>query len=163
MQTRYGLQELLLAAAGYAGHAQYLTRVGGEGQVVYLGDAVLVLHCEVLDLEAALRVLRLGALDVQHDGAADHHVGHFTRVGLFRRHVADEVAVAEYRHAVGELLHLVQLVRDYDYGLAVVAHVAQYGEELVRLLRSQHRRRLVEDEDVRAAIQNLDYLDGLLL
>ena len=38
-----------------------------------------------------------------------------------------------------------------------------HGEELVRLLRGEHGGRLVENEDVRAAVEHLDDLDGLLL
>ena len=36
-------------------------------------------------------------------------------------------------------------------------------EELLRLLRREHRRRLVEDEDVRLAIERLEDLHALLL
>ena len=64
---------------------------------------------------------------------------------------------------VGELLHLVHLVRDDDHGLAVIAHVAQHGKELFGLLRGQHGSRLVEDQDVRAAVEHLDDLHRLLL
>ena len=94
---------------------------------------------------------------------ADHHVRHFLRVGVLREHVAHELAVAQHGHAVAERLDLVHLVRDDDDGLAVVAHAAQDGEELVRLLRGEHGGRLVEDEDVRTAVERLDDLDRLLL
>ena len=94
---------------------------------------------------------------------ADHHVRHFLRVGVLREHVAHELAVAQHGHAVAERLDLVHLVRDDDDGLAVVAHAAQDGEELVRLLRGEHGGRLVEDEDIRAAVERLDDLDRLLL
>ena len=94
---------------------------------------------------------------------ADHHVRHFLRVGVLREHVAHELAVAQHGHAVAQRLDLVHLVRDDDDGLAVVAHAAQDGEELVRLLRGEHGGRLVEDEDVRAAVERLDDLDRLLL
>ena len=56
-----------------------------------------------------------------------------------------------------------ELVRDDDDALAVVPHVAQDGEELVRLLRREDGGGLVQDEDVRAAVEDLHYLDGLLL
>ena len=52
---------------------------------------------------------------------------------------------------------------DDDDGLAVSLHVAQNGEELVCLLRSQNGGGLVEDEDVRASVQGLDDLERLLL
>ena len=40
---------------------------------------------------------------------------------------------------------------------------AQHGEELVDLLRRQHRGRLVEDQDARVAVERLEDLDALLL
>ena len=80
-----------------------------------------------------------------------------------REHIADELAVAEDRHTVGERLDLMHFVRDDDDRLAVVAHVAQYGEELVGLLRRENGGRLVKDENVRAAVENLYDLDRLLL
>ena len=94
---------------------------------------------------------------------ADHHVGHFLGVCVLCRHIADELTVAQNGDAVGKLLDLVHLVRYYNDRLARVTHVAQNSEELIGLLRSEHRRRLIEDEDIRAAIEDLYYLDGLLL
>ena len=93
----------------------------------------------------------------------DHHVRHFLRVGLTGEHIAHELAVAQHGHAVAERLDLMHLMRDDDDGLAVVAHRAQHGKELVRLLRGEHGGRLVEDEDIRAAVERLDDLDRLLL
>ena len=93
---------------------------------------------------------------------ADHHIRHFLRIGVLREHVAHELAVAQHGHAVAERLDLVHLVRDDDDGLAVVAHAAQYGEELVRLLRGEHGGRLVEDEDLIVAVEHLEDLGALL-
>ena len=94
---------------------------------------------------------------------ADHHVRHFLRVGIFGKHIADELAMAEDRHAVGERFDLVHFVRDDDDGLSVVAHVAQHGEELVGLLRRENSRRLVKNENIRAAVKDFHDLDRLLL
>ena len=56
-----------------------------------------------------------------------------------------------------------QLVGDDDDRLAVGLHVADDAEQLLGLLRGQNCRRLVEDQDVRAAVQHLDDLQRLLL
>ncbi len=92
-----------------------------------------------------------------------HHVRHFLCVRLRREHIADELTVTEDRYAVGERFDFVHFVRDYDDGLSVVAHVAQHGEELVGLLRRENGGRLVKDENVRAAVEDLYDLDRLLL
>ena len=54
-------------------------------------------------------------------------------------------------------------MRDDNDGLSVIAHASQHGEQLLRLLRRQHGRRLIKDQDVRTAVQYLDDLHGLLL
>ena len=64
---------------------------------------------------------------------------------------------------VADLHHLVEFVGDDDYALAVLAHVAQHVKELFRLLRSEHRGRLVQDEDVRPAVKDFYDLDSLFL
>ncbi len=51
---------------------------------------------------------------------------------------------------------------DQDHGLALAAQRAQHGEQLVGLLRRQHAGRLVEDQDLGAAIERLQDLDPLL-
>ena len=56
-----------------------------------------------------------------------------------------------------------ELVGDDDDGLAVGLHVPQDGEELLRLLRGQHGGGLVQNEDIRPTVQDLDDLHRLLL
>ena len=93
----------------------------------------------------------------------DHHIGHFLSVCVLCRHIADELAVPQNRNSVGELLDLVHLVGYYNDRLARVAHVAQNGKKLIGLLRGEDSRRLIENEDIRAAVEHFYYLDGLLL
>ena len=71
--------------------------------------------------------------------------------------------MAQNGNAVGKILDLVHLVGDYYYCLACIAHIAQNGKELIRLLRSEDCRRLVEDQYIRAAIEDLYDLNSLLL
>ena len=78
-------------------------------------------------------------------------------------HGLHELAAAEHTDPVGDLEHLVQLVADEDHGHAFADERAEDLEELSRLLRRQHGRRLVEDQDVRSAIERLEDLDPLLL
>ena len=56
-----------------------------------------------------------------------------------------------------------ELMGDDDDGLAVPLHLAHDFKETVGLLRGQHGGRLVEDENVRAAIEHLDDLQCLFL
>ena len=77
--------------------------------------------------------------------------------------VVDRPAAAEHGHAIGDRLHLVELVRDEDDGLAFVRHRAQRPEERLGLLRREHGGRLVHDQHARVAIERLQDLDPLLL
>ena len=52
---------------------------------------------------------------------------------------------------------------DEDDRLALLGQAPHDREELLCLLRGQHRRRLVEHEDVRPAVERLQDLDALLL
>ena len=52
---------------------------------------------------------------------------------------------------------------DEDDRLALLGQALDDREQLLRLLRRQHGGRLVEDEDVGAAVERLQDLDPLLL
>jgi hypothetical protein len=53
-------------------------------------------------------------------------------------------------------------VGDEDDRLSLVGEAAQDDEEMIGLLRRQHRGRLVENEDLGATVKHLDDLDALL-
>jgi hypothetical protein len=117
----------------------------------------------VLDLEHRLAG-RLGALDpAEQHRAADHHLGDLFAGGVGGVHGADDPAVAQHGDPVGDLEHLVQRVGDEDDRLALGLELAQVGEQLLDLLGDEHGGRLVEDQDVGAAVQQLQDLDALLL
>ena len=59
--------------------------------------------------------------------------------------------------------HLVELVRDEEDRVALGLELAQVAEQRLDLLRHQHGGRLVEDDDLRAAVEHLQDLDPLPL
>lgn len=63
-------------------NAENLPALGGEAHVVQDFYALAVETGQPLDLQAVLRVLGFGAVDVQGDGVADHHVGQLLGAGL---------------------------------------------------------------------------------
>ena len=80
------------------------------------------------------------------------------------RHGLDLLAAPQHGDPVGDLEHLVQLVADEDDRLAVGPQAARRSSNSSRrLLRRQHGGRLVEDEDLGAAVERLQDLDALLL
>ena len=81
--------------------------------------------------------------------------------------VADTVSTSLPRRSVGDpvgdLEHLVELVRDEDDRLPLRLERSDDLEELLRLLRREHCGRLVEHEDLGTAVERLQDLDALLL
>ena len=85
--------------------------------------------------------------------------GHRRRVG----DLADRLAGADDGDRVGVGEHLVEVVGDEDHGRTVGGELAQRGEQLLHLLGHEHGGRLVEDQDLGAAVEHLEDLDALLL
>ena len=158
-----GFEQFALAAACDARDAEHLACVDGEGDIIKTLDAKLVVNRQPIDDKALRDVFRLGTVDVQADRVADHHIGQRLLVGVLGGNIADVLALAQHRHAVRYVEHLMELMGDDDEGLAVRLHVAHDGEELVRFLRGEHGGGLVQNEDIRAAVEHLDDLNGLLL
>ena len=103
-----------------------------------------------------------GLLDPQHDLAADHERARPSGVAPSRGTVSICLALAEDGDPVRDLEHLVQLVADEDDRLPVGLERADDREELARLLRREDGRRLVEDQDLGAAVERLQDLGALL-
>ena len=106
---------------------------------------------QLLDLEERLARTRRRLVDPQDDLAPDHQARE-ALLGRPRRAAPCRSSFPRRstRDPVGDLEHLVQLVADEDDRHSLARQRFQDREELVRLLRCQHRRRLVEDEDVGA-------------
>ena len=108
--------------------------------------------------------VRGAALDVEQHLAADHQLGQAALASRPRgrsSRPSRRAAAPRSRSATSSTSS--QLVRDQDDRRAVGAQLAQHGEQLVDLLRRQHRGRLVEDQHARVAVERLEDLDALLL
>ena len=79
--------------------------------------------------------------------------------GLEGRH---DLAAPHHRDAIRQRHDLAQLVGDEDDRLVLRLQHPQHFEQLIGLRGRQHRRRLVEHEDFRAAHQRLQDFDALL-
>ncbi len=92
-----------------------------------------------------------------------HHVGHFLGIGVFGQHISHKAALIQDGHPVRQAFHLMHFVGDDDDGLAAIPHVPQDGKKLFRLLRGENGGGLVQDQNVRAPVEYLYDLHGLLL
>ena len=159
------LRELALSVPCDPGDADDLALADRERDVPHRGLAPIARHGQPLDLEREyVRELPRPLERPRHlDLTADHERGEGARRRARGGDRLDGAPAPEDRHAVGDGQHLVELVRDEDHGLALLGHRAERGEERDRLLRREHRGRLVHDQDPRLAVQRLQDLDALLL
>ena len=72
-------------------------------------------------------------------------------------------AASQDADPIGGPHHLVELVGDEYDGKPLPRHLAERREEIIGLLRRQHRTRFVEDQDLRAIVERLQDLHPLLL
>ena len=113
------LDELALAVVVDARDADDLARAHLQREPADRGQAAIVLDLELLDLEQ--RRARLGALlgDPEEHVAADHQAREALLRRALGRHRLDLLAAPQHAHAVGDLEHLAELVRDEDDRLAL--------------------------------------------
>ena len=72
-------------------------------------------------------------------------------------------AVSQHGHAVGDLLHLRQPVRNVQNADAGALQIANHGEQPLGIARGEARSRLIHDEHTRAQAERAADLDQLLL
>ncbi len=116
----------------------------------------------LLDRQLHRAGIGLALLDAQEHAAADHQLGQLLDRGLRRLAGRHHGALAHDRDGVGDRHDLAQLVRDEHDRLALVLQLLEDAEEVVGLRGRQHAGRLVEDQDLGAAIERLQDLDALL-
>src|SRR5579883_587108 len=101
-------------------------------------------------------------LHPQQHVAPHHHARNLFLVRLFGYEMANHLAPAQHRDIIGDFQHLTQLMGDENNRLAAFHQSAQHDKEIVGLLWRQHAGRLIENQDIGAAIQHFENLDPLL-
>ena len=97
------------------------------------------------------------------DFGADHHARQRRRRFLPRIAGRDLLAETQDRRRIAEPLHLFELMADVEDGAAFALEPLEHDEELICLLRRQHRGRLVENEQLRILHQRAHDFDALAL
>ena len=161
LQARYGLQQFLLAGAGYTGNAQYFAAVCSEGYLIQLFYPIRIQHGKVLYNKALTYVFRIRPVNIEGYRTAHHHIGKLLRIGIAGGNVAYILTLAQYCYTVRYLHNLMELMGDYDNGLTICLHVAHNVEEHIGLLRRKHGGGFVQYQYIRSSVQHLDYFKGL--
>ena len=162
-QPGQGIDQVGLAVAVDARDAHDLARAGGEGNVLH-GIALVQAggHAQMLHSQHGVGGLCRVLLHHQLHGTADHHAAQFLLRGgggVYRAHVA---ALAQHRHAVGNLHDLVELVGDEQNALALLGQPPHDLHQLFDFLRGEHGGGLVKDEHLVIAVEHLENLHALL-
>ena len=145
------LDQLRLAVAVDAGDADDLARPHLERHAAHRSRArARRVRGDPRPSSSGSSGVALVLLDAKQDVASDHQPREPVLGRAAARQRLDLLPAAQHGDAVGDLEHLVELVADEDDRHALAHEVLEDAEELERLLRREHGRRLVEDEDVRA-------------
>ena len=163
LKARDRVDQLRLAVAVHPGEPDDLAAPDLERESPHLRDPAVVGHMQVVDLEQRRGRRRRALLHAQQHLAADHQPREALLGRTRSRQRLDLLAAAQDGDPVGDLGHLVQLVADEDDRHALARQRPEDLEQLLRLLRREHRSRLVEDEDVGVPVERLQDLDPLLL
>ena len=158
------VEELRLSVARHACDRDHLARSHLEGDVVQAHpEGALRGKGQVRDRQHD-RVLALARFRAHLVHVRPHHEAGQGSGGLPRGiHVRGDPAVTQDGGVVAQALHLFQPVRDVEHRAALAGEAAQGDEELIGLLRSEHRGRFVHDEQARLLQQAAHDLDALAL
>ena len=140
--------ELALAVAVDAGEADDLARAHRQRDAAHRGQPAVVAHVRGRGPRARGSFgARRRLLDAQQHVAADHQPRQRSSVAPSVGHRVDLLAAPQHGDAVGDVEHLVELVRDEDdRRCRRPSAPAQHAEQVLRLLRGEHGGRLVEHE-----------------
>ena len=157
-----GLDELVLAVSCDSGDAEDLTRPHLEVDATNHLRPTVVRDVQAAHLQGHVRRMRLATVDGQLNLATDHQLGQVVLVGLrgMRWPTTRPRRMTVIRSAISSTSYSLWLMKTMLRPLG--GETAQKDEDLLGLLGRQHRRRLVEDEDARLAIERLEDLHPLL-
>ncbi len=162
-QSRHDLGQLALTIAGDSRDAHDLAGAHLQRDAAQGRQASVVVGLDVAHREHdPARSIR-GSLDGLEHLAADHPTSQVRRGRIGDRDpLCGDLAPPHDRDPVRDGHHLVELVADEHDAPAIGGHRAEGSEELVHLLWREDGRRLIHDQDPRAAVEHLEDLDPLL-
>ena len=159
------LEQFGLTVALDASNAHDLALVHREAHVVEqrTRPARCCVHRDALKLERGNVGNRGRAGSSARQFGANHHLSQIASRDLAGNCRGDGLALANHRDVISDRKHFVEFVRDKHDGDAGAGEFAKGDEQLVDLLRNQHRCGFIENDDSSAAKQHLENLDPLPL
>ena len=157
------VNELGLAVAVDAGDADDLARAHRKAHVLY---SVVFMYAgsnrQIFHVQHHIAEMLLALFHMEIDVAADHHGAELFHRGVFGFNRPDVLASAQHGAAIRHRHDLVELVGNKENALSLRGEIAHDLHQLFDLLRREHGRRLVEDEDLVVAVEHFQNLGALL-
>ena len=157
-----GFHQFMLSVAVNAGDAQDLAPAHLQAEVLHPLDSTGILNGQARNREQHLTGIGLLLGNGEFYFPSHHHRGQFHLIHIRNLDCINVSAPADNGAVVCRLLDLTELMGDDDDGLAIVGQAVHDLNEFIDLLRSQHSGGLVQDQDLRTAVQSLEDLHTLL-
>ncbi len=170
----FGIRTLQPALAAEQGEQFVLTVAGDPGDADDLAGADLQVDVlerdaerigigpgQALQAQEGRATLGLGVFGLKSFGVADHQPGQRQVAALARHAAAGDTPAAQHRGTPAERTNLAQLVADEQHAAALGGQPSEHGEQLLGLLRGEHRGRLVENQQADVLHQAAHDLDAL--
>ena len=152
-------RDLAAARSDEAAKAHDLARAHGEADVAHEASGVQIADDEPLLADLALALFG----EQSRHRAPDHHADHLVDRQPVDGPGRDDLPVLHHGHPVGDAQNLFEPVRNVDDADALGTQPRDDLMQPLGVLRREHRRRLVEDDDLDLARQRLGDLDHLLM
>ena len=133
-----------------------------EGDSVDDGTTIGVDDLEVVHRQHHLARLAIGLVGDQLHGSPDHHLGDLRFRGRLREHLSDHLAATQHADPIRDGECFLQLVGDEHHTATRCDQRAHDGKEFNDLLGREDGGRLVEDDDLGIAQQDLHDFHALL-
>ena len=161
--SRQGLHKLALSVSFNCRYTQHLSCLYFKRYAVYSQKSSVIGNVDIVSLYHDFPRLSCSFYMVKKYFSSHHHGGENTLVYILRLFNSHQFAAAHYRHPVGDAHYLVKLMGDDDDRHLLFLYDFSYNrEQFLCFLRRKHCRRLVQNEDVRAAIKCFEYFHSLL-
>ena len=103
-----------------------------------------------------------GLVNIEGNVASDHHAGKLAFINGINVYCAYVLAQTDDRAVICRFLYLLELMGYEDDALPIAGEVMHDADKFNYLLRGERGGRLIKDEDVRAAVERLEYFHTLL-
>ena len=156
------LHEFMLAVSVNTGDTDDLTCPDLQVKVLDSVDPLFVFDIQVLDIQNNFSGVRRCLVNHKLDCMTHHHGCQLILCDTLHRYRIDIFTAPDNGAHIRRSLDLFELVRDDDDGLAVFDQVLHDREQFIDLLLRQNCCGLIQNQDLRTAVESFEDFDSLL-